>query len=276
MTNAFIVFIFAAISFLKILLLKLKPISFLTNCLLIFGLMIMVSCSTDGDDNGGAQYSNLAQYAALSSHLDSGNVIACSASAKEDSNLVYTFFYPRTSNYDFKYFVTDSVPNDEKDLSLYKPENLVLENVFQGYLKRFVHPNPNAKWSIVTFLNSQTYSQSNPIQFKHLGKATEWTDQVQMDLSDKLKPKFSWDDGRIKENAIYFQVISDDEGNLLSGTYTTDKHFTYQDSSNVVFDINRTWPSDLIAGEDYNFTLMAVSLDNWVNLVIQKSFSIPD
>ena len=97
-----------------------------------------------------------------------------------------------------------------------------------------------------------------------------------MDLSDKLKPKFSWDDGRIKENAIYFQVISDDEGNLLSGTYTTDKHFTYQDSSNVVFDINRTWPSDLIAGEDYNFTLMAVSLDNWVNLVIQKSFSIPD
>lgn len=244
--------------------------------LALFGLMMMAACSTDEEGNGGAQFSNLAQYAALSSQLDSGNVIACSASAKDDSSLVYTFFYPRTHNYDFKYFVTDSLPNDEKDFSLYKTQNLVLENVFQGYLKRFVHPNPNPKWSIVTFLNSTTYSQSNPIQFKHIGKATEWTDQVQIDLSNKLKPVFSWDDGRIKENAIYFQVISDDEGNLLSGTYTFDKHFTYQDSSNVVFDINRTWPIDLIPGEDYGFTLMAVSLDNWVNLVIQKSFSIPN
>lgn len=244
--------------------------------LVFFWLLGLGSCSTEGEDNGGAKFSTLAQYAALSSNLDSGNVIACSASAKDDSSIVYTFFFPRTNTFDFHYFETNSSVNDSRDYSLYTPKDLVLEDVFNGYLKRFVRLNPEPKWSIVSFLSLETYSQSNPIQFKHIGKATEWTDQVQIDLSNKLKPIFSWDDGRIKENVIYFQVISDDEGNLLSGTYTTDKNFTYQDSSNVVFDINRSWPLDLIAGETYNFTLMAVSVDNWVNLVLQKSFNIPN
>lgn len=243
--------------------------------ILILGISLQ-SCSTEGDSNGGAEYSNLAQFAALSSHLDSGNVIACSASSKEDSNLVYTFFYPRTNTFDFQYFDTDSLVNDDKDYSLYTPKDLVLEDVFNGYLKRFVSANPSPQWSIVSFLSLDTYSQSNPIQFKHIGKATEWTDEVQIDFSTTLQPKFTWNDGRIKENAIYFQVISDENGNLLSGTYTFDKNFTYQDSSNVVFDINRSWPEDLESGKNYNFTLMAVSLDNWVNLVIQKSFTTPN
>lgn len=249
------------------------------NFQIFLGLVLVISlssCSTDGNSNGGAQYSTLAQYSALSSHLDSGNVIACSASSKNDSSIVYTFFYPRNNTFDFKYFESDSSLNDSRDYSLYRPRDLVLEDVFNGYLKRFVRLNPEPKWSIVSFISLDTYSQSNPIQFKHRGKATEWTDQVQIDFSNTLQPTFTWDDGRIKESVIYFQVISDDEGNLLSGTYTTDKNFSYQDSSNVVFDINQSWPIDLNKGENYNFTLMAVSVDNWVNLVIQKSFSIPN
>lgn len=233
------------------------------------------SCSTDGEGNGGAQYDNLAQYAALSSELDSGNVIACSASAPDDSNLVFTFFYPEPGSYDAKYFETDSLISDDRNYALYQEQDLELEDVFNGHLKRFIRNGSQENWSIVTFLDLNTYSQSNPIRFKHQGKATEWTDTVQIDMSDKLHPRFNWDDGRIKENVIYFQVISDSEGNFLSGTYTTDKQFTYQDFSNVVFDVNVDAPVDLIAGEDYRFTLMGVSIDNWVNLVIQKDFSIP-
>lgn len=241
----------------------------------LISLVVFTSCSTDGESNGGAKYSNLSQYAALSSHLDSGNVIACSASSKSDSSIVYTFFYPESDNYDFLYFETDSLVNDERDLSLYQPKDLVLEDVFNGYLKRFVSIDPLPRWSVVSYLSLDRFSLSNPIQFKHRGKATEWTDSLSIDWTDKWHPKFSWEDGRIKENAIYFQVISNAEGDLLSGTYTIDKHFSYQDSSNVVFDINRSSVPDLQMGETYHFTLMAVSLDNWVNLVIQKSFSLP-
>ena len=232
------------------------------------------SCSTEGEGNGGANYSNLAEYLALDHRLDSGNVIACSASDKFDSTKVYTFFYPDTLSSSYKCFETDSVILDNKDFSLYKELDLSMEDVFNGYLKRFIRNDSTEGWAIVTFKKSGACHHSNPIRYKHLEKATEWTDQVQIDHSDALNPVFTWDDGRIKENVIYFQVISDENGDLLSGTYTHNKTFKYNDFSNVVFDVNRHQPPNLVVGKTYNFTLMAVSLDNWVNMVIEKDFTI--
>jgi len=83
---------------------------------------------------------------------------------------------------------------------------------------------------------------------------------------------FEWQDGVIDENVIYFQVISDDQGNLVSGTYTYDRSWTFYDTSNVVLNITTDPNPTLEAGKEYNFTMMAVSEDNWVNLLIQQSF----
>ena len=125
-------------------------------------------------------------------------------------------------------------------------------------------------WCIITYKTEGKFHKSNPIRLKNTTKPTEWNDNVALDNTQNLMPKFSWIDGKVKENAIYFQVITDSENNLLSGTYTYEKCFQYYNLSNVVLNVTRNTPANLVQGKDYGFTMMGVSEDNWVNLVIQK------
>ena len=85
-------------------------------------------------------------------------------------------------------------------------------------------------------------------------------------------PKFVWEDNAVGDNAIYFQVISDDQNNLISGTYTYDNYFQFYDLENVVLNITTQTPQPLTLNQEYNFTLMDVSEDNWVNWVVLKTF----
>jgi len=85
-----------------------------------------------------------------------------------------------------------------------------------------------------------------------------------VDVSSSM-PFFSWQDGLYDDTKIYFQVVSDAQRNLLSGTYTFDKMFTYYELDNVVLNITKNTPPVLSDGNPYEFTLMGVSEDNWVN-----------
>jgi len=63
------------------------------------------------------------------------------------------------------------------------------------------------------------------------------------------------------------------DNNLISGTYTIEKTFTFYDLSNVVFNI--TDPNSnptLEANQTYKFILMGVSEDNWINFFLEKEF----
>jgi len=128
------------------------------------------------------------------------------------------------------------------------------------------------KWVIITFLENNTLHLSNPIRLKHKSTPTEFTDTVMIDLTTPEHPIFSWEDGLFKDNAIYFQVISDANNTLLSGTYTTEKTFQYYDTAHVILNITNDPPPNLIPSALYNYTLMGVSEDNWVNLFIEKNF----
>ena len=78
---------------------------------------------------------------------------------------------------------------------------------------------------------------------------------------------------KAKENEIYFQVLSTSENDFLSGTYTFDTWFQFYNLDNVVLNITTESKPSLDIDKEYNFTMMGVSIDNWVNLVIQKSFT---
>ena len=78
----------------------------------------------------------------------------------------------------------------------------------------------------------------------------------------------------LHDNAIYFQVISDTNDDFLSGTYTFEKSFQYYVLDNVVLNITRETPPQLATTQPYNFTLMGVREDNWVNLFIATSFEL--
>ena len=115
---------------------------------------------------------------------------------------------------------------------------------------------------------------SNPIRLKINTKPTEVNADLLTISDNGVEPTFSWEDGLIPENAIYFHVVSDLDNNLISGTYTFDREFTFYDLDNVVLNITdpATNPS-LEPNQEYNFTMMGVSLDNWVNLLIQRRFT---
>ena len=239
---------------------------------IVFVLLMSMGCSKDEAQG----YGDLQNYIDLHNLDDENDVIACAASEKDGSDNTLVFFYPIPGATDYKCFETKDIIGDKQNLSLYTEIELPLESVFNGYLQRFVRSSSVETYCVVTYKVNDELRTSQPIRLKHQTKATEWTDLVDIDFSQNTNPDFFWADGQIDENVIYFQVVTDDQNNLLSGTYTYEKMFTYYNLENVVLNVTREIPPPLLLNNSYSFTMMGVSLDNWVNLVIQNDFQIPN
>ena len=238
--------------------------------ILVFVLsIIFISCS---EDNDVTITRNLQEYINANSGRTLDNVIACAANENGNSSLSYIFYYPIIGATDMQYFETSDLTVDETNYANYSKVNLTNSDVFGGKLQRFSRSGTSETWCIVTYLTDGKLHISNPIKLKNTSNSTLWESNLIIDNSQSLMPIFSWTDFGITDNAIYFQVISDVNDDFISGTYTTDNFFQYYDTSNVVLNINTETPESLSVNTTYNFTLMAVSEDNWVNLVIQNSF----
>ena len=174
----------------------------------------------------------------------------------------------------FFIFFASNLMADENDFSKYRRKNLSDEPVFGGKLRRYSRTNSEGSWSIVTFVIGDILYKSNPIKIKIDEKPTEWfTDEnVTIDTKERLKPTFTWIDGAYNENVSYFQVFTDNNSDFLSGTFTVDKTFQYYNVSNTTSNINTETPPELIFDAEYKLTVMGLSADNWVNLMIQQSF----
>ncbi|TVZ56825.1 hypothetical protein OD91_2125 [Lutibacter sp. Hel_I_33_5] len=218
---------------------------------------------------------NLQSYLDDNSLLEKGEVIACAASKKNDDTTAFIFYYPIVGAEEILYFETESAGVDPNDFSNYHFKALPKEPVFNGYLERFVKGEVKEVYCLVTYIVNNTLHKSNPIRLKNQSKPTEWNEKVSIDFTQSTMPVFSWKDGIYDDTEIYFEVLADKENNLLSGTYTYDKKFQYYNLNNVVLNVTRNIPPKLESSEEYSFTLMGVSKDNWVNLVVQKTFIIP-
>ncbi|MCP4975978.1 MAG: hypothetical protein GY931_07420 [Maribacter sp.] len=224
-----------------------------------FIIFFFISCSTD----------QLSEEDTLSAILGFkevvlDNVISCAASNKDDK-LVSVFLYPRIGATNIQYFETSNDLVDKNDFDNYTLYKYPLTDVFNGYLKKFEVEPSNEKWVIVSYDEDGKTHLSNPIHLKQQSKPTEYLPQnIMVDASSGM-PFFSWQDGLYEDTKIYFQVVSDAQHNLLSGTYTFEKMFTYYELDNVVLNITKNTPPVLSDGNPYKFTLMGVSEDNWVN-----------
>jgi hypothetical protein len=236
----------------------------------IFIVIVFISCSEDNDITTPR---NLQEYLDANSSRELDNVIACAANADGNLSLSYIFYYPEEGATDVRYYESENETVDENDFTNYRREILSETEVFGGKLSRFSRSNSEESWCIVTYLTNGKIHKSNPIRLKNATNPTSWETEVTIDDSEALMPKFTWSDFGITDNEIYFQVISDSDDDFISGTYTNDNYFQYYKTDNVVLDINTSTPSSLVLDEQYNFTLMAVSEDNWVNLVIQSTFT---
>lgn len=210
----------------------------------------------------------------------SHKVIACAAGGKEVSMgdeqfPLSIYFYPVPGATNFHYFESSSANINARDFSKYRLAAVELAPVFNGYLRRFKHgPVTNEVWGVVTYQVNDRLVLSNPIRIKLTTKPTQMANELVNIEAGVTEPKFRWQDGTLKENAIYFQVVSDAAGNLISGTYTEEKHFQFYNLSNVVVNIHDVRPPPTLqTNTTYTFTLMGVSEDNWVNLMAQKPFT---
>jgi len=245
--------------------------------LVILVALIVMSCKKDNDDVNPVPAATLQTYIDENSNLEQEILIACAASEPESNTDfdISVFFYPYHGAQDYRYFESASADIDEYDFTNYKEIEWETLPVFNGYLRRFPHPGYNdERWGIVTYLTDGRLHVCDPIRLKQITKPILYApEKLEIDISTPTEPEFSWEDDNDPENIIYFQVVSDSAGNLISGTYTYDKHWKFYDLSNVVLNIKEQDPSQVLhPNRTYNFTLMGVSEDNWVNLVCEKSF----
>jgi len=239
-------------------------------------IILLVSCSSD-DDSSNEPYS-LTQHFQENIDLFQADLVAC-AGGKENglfdtfNEPTTVFFYPIEGATDFRYFEATSV-SDSMNFDKYYEKDLVDEPVFNGYLWKFINTDfDGERMGIVTYNTPGNLHVCQPIRLKTNIKPTEVDpEKASVDVTG-VNPTFEWEQGIINENVIYFQVISDLDGNLISGTYTIEQNFTFYDLGNVVFNI--TDPDSnptLDPNTEYVFTLMGVSEDNWVNLFSEFSF----
>jgi len=236
-------------------------------CSLTIAFLIL-SCSTDALNVAETLDNSLASKQVV---LD--NVIACAASNANDG-LISVFFYPRPGTSNFRYFETEDATFDKNDFENYVPVEWPIRDVFNGFLKKFEVSAVNEKWVIVAFDEAGKTHLSNPIRLKQNKKPTEYISQnISVEASTNM-PNFSWQDGRFNDTKIYFHVVSDVTDNLLSGTYTIERNFQYYNLDNVVLNVTPNTPPVLTSGTQYNFTLLGVSEDNWVNLFSEIPFQV--
>ncbi|MFC4723322.1 hypothetical protein ACFO5O_13380 [Geojedonia litorea] len=239
--------------------------------LLLLVFIITLSCSSNPNeliDDG-----RLSNYLNSNNSVENGAVISCAAS-DAFSDEVFVFYYPEPGASNIRLYETINTEVNRDDFETYTRVVTPSEAVFNGYLERFARTYTQEKWVIVTFELNGDVKVSNPIRVKQISKPTVWSNNVDIDQQQTKMPIFTWENNAFGDNAIYFQVVTDDQDNLLSGTYTFESHFQYYNTSNVVLNITIEMPPALIIGNNYNFTLMDVSEDNWVNTVIQQQFEV--
>ncbi|OEJ99820.1 hypothetical protein [Roseivirga misakiensis] len=246
--------------------------------LLLSILLVLVLTSCDTDDS--PDTNTLAGYIEASDSDPVNELIACALGGESNalasaSHPVSILFLPEGNASEFKYFETTGIDVDNTDFSQYNQTTLNDEPLFGGFLRYFEQSaTQNERWGIVTFVRNGAVHYSNPIRIKYSEKPTEFNNALlNIDQTDVLSPIFQWEEGRTPENVIYFHVVSDQNGDLISGTYTTERNWQFYDLSNVVLNINDVAPAPMLMSDsNYTYTMLGVSLDNWVNLVLNTSF----
>jgi hypothetical protein len=215
---------------------------------------------------------NLEEYVAVNTDKTLASAVAFGGSANGNKEETYIYFYPIEGAFEYRYYETENTTVNQADFSNYKRINLTATPQFDGKFRRFSHDSSDQVWCLVTYISNGKLHISDPIKTKNNSKPTEWITEVDIVYPETLKPIFTWEDGIYAENETYFQVITQNDDTFLSGTFTTEKTFQYNNESNVISKIHTEDPPNLVLDANYKFFLYGLSDDNWINLVIENTF----
>ena len=249
------------------------------------GLLSLVLLIANCDGQPGEDPLPANSLAALISELNlpiqRDSLIACAASGQnsflaESSGLPVSVIYlPVSNSGPVWFFETNGLINDKTDYSRYFQRQLEDKPLLNGFLRKFAHAGASEETiGVVATVSNGKLFLSNEINIKVANQPTVFSaEAIAIDQAQPLMPAFSWSASEQGADAIYFQVVSDVTGNLISGTYTQEPDFQFYKLDNVVLNINDTDPApSLESGVSYTISVMAVSLDNWVNSFSSTAF----
>ena len=210
------------------------------------------------------------------------SLIACAASGQfgilqDDMEQPVSILYlPLENIRDLRYFEATSLPDDFEDFSAYRGMPLTNSPLLDGVLRKLNRPATSQEAAgFVTFIRNNKLFISNRIHIKDSFQPTVFlNNEITINQNVSLMPEFSWQDLSGEMDAIYFHVMSDENDVQISGTYTFETNFQFYNLDNVV--LNITDPTSnpmLINNRDYILSIMAVSIDNWVNFLATREFS---
>lgn len=234
-------------------------------------LVLILSITFVGCSNDEIANEHLAQYL-QSKNSKAESVIACAANNNND---LHIFFFPRFQTSNYRLYVSNQ-PTNKTNFSKYKRielnSEIAIANTIRAFKLNTLHQVET--WAIVTFEENNTINYSNPIRLKHNTSPTIYNASVDIN-TDLLQ--FSWTNTLGKDNtpnAIFFRVLEDANQNLIAGTYSLENTYTYLDTTNEVLTITPNNVKQLEKNTLYQFSVMGVSKDNWVNFISQKTFHI--
>ena len=244
-------------------------------------VLVFTGCDNSTDETPLPENSLAALIQELGLPIQRDSLIACAASGQNgflreaSGQPVSVIYLPLENAESTWYFETESLVADKTDYSLYTRANLSESPLLNGFLRKFRHPGAEQEViGIVASVRSGKLFLSNEINIKYSNQPTDFDpQQISIDQSTALMPRFSWPASEQAEDAIYFHVVSDAQDNLISGTYTFDREFQFYNLDNVVLNINDTDPAPALqSGEANRISVMAVSEDNWVNFFGSREF----
>jgi len=243
---------------------------------LFFVCVLLVGCVKD--DVSELDESVLSDYILMQGDRERADLIACAGGKQNGLSGVSDqsttiFYYPIEGATDIKYFEALNV-SDSVNFNNYIEIDLEAEPLFNGYMGKFDRNyNGEDRMVVVTYLTPGKIHVCTPIRLKTNTKPSEVNPSLLTIQETGVSSMFAWETGVIDENVIFFQVISDESNNFISGTYTIENNFTFYDLSNVVFNItDESANPTLSPNNQYGFVLMGVSEDNWINLFVEEVF----
>jgi len=261
---------------------KQKTFKLVKLSLLFFGIGFAVFVTGCNDSEEESSDLTLSDYIAqANSPIQRDSLIACAGSGQngilqDDTGLpVSVIFFPLENISDIRYFETTTLPEDFDDFTQYIERNLSLVPILDGTLLKFAREASTEEViGFVTFVRNDKLFISNRIHIKDSFEPTIYQpSETEINQSSPLMPAFTWGLSPDNKDAIYFHVVSDRSSNLLSGTYTIENQFQFYKLDNVVLNItpvNET--PTLERNEDYLFSVMGISIDNWVNFLSTNEF----
>lgn len=246
--------------------------------LFLWGLLTL-SCGKEKDTA-----LSLLDYIEEHSELPTTNeLIACAAGGKTGSlhdNLlpISLILKPHDNGIsDLRYYKSTSPDIDPNNLDLFIEQEGTPSALLSGFLQRYRLAIPkNDHWLRVSFIANDSLWYCKPIRIKYHEQPTTLNNaDCTITLTNPVEPLFEWGNLVHPDNVIFFQVVSDISNKTISGTYTTEPTFQFYKLSNVVLNVTPPLgpPPQLEAMEDYIFTLMGVSEDNWVNFLVEIPFN---